>query len=99
MDTYAYYLGTEIAKGLPSIGVEFPLIVNRNGSVVSRASIAKLDDGSLIVAGNLYTGENVRIGFGDRKAPAAFVNSCSKFLYLDDMDAEEKPIEKQKPSL
>ena len=67
VDTYAYYLGEEIAKDLPGIGVEFPLIVNRNGSNVSRASIAKEDDGSLIVGGNLYTGEKVRIGFGDSK--------------------------------
>ena len=67
VETYAYYLGEKIAKGLPGIGVEFPLIVNRNGSNVSRASIAKEDDGSLIVGGNLYTGEKVRIGFGDSK--------------------------------
>ena len=67
VDTYAYYLGEDISKGLPAIGVEFPLIVNRNGSNVSRASIAKEDDGSLIVGGNLYTGEKIRIGYGDRK--------------------------------
>lgn len=67
VDTYAYYLGEEIAKGLPAIGVEFPLIVNRNGSNVSRASIAKEDDGSIIVGGNLYTGEKVRIGYGNSK--------------------------------
>ena len=67
VDTYAHYLGEDIAKGLPGIGVEFPLIVNRNGSNVSRASIAKEDDGSLIVGGNLYTGEKVRIGYGDSK--------------------------------
>lgn len=28
------------------------------------------------------------IGFGERKAPAAFVNSCSKFLFLDEMDQQ-----------
>ncbi len=67
VDTYAHYLGEEIAKGLPGIGVEFPLIINRNGSSVSRASIAKEDDGSLIVGGNIYTGETVRIGYGDIK--------------------------------
>ena len=67
VDTYAHYLGKDIAKGLPSIGVEFPLLVNRNGSIVARASIAKEDDGSLIVGGNLYTGEKVRIGYGDSK--------------------------------
>ncbi len=67
VETYAYYLGKDIAKGLPSIGVEFPLIVNRNGIMMSRASIAKEDDGSLIVGGNLYTGEKVRIGYGNAK--------------------------------
>lgn len=39
------------------------------------------------------------IGFGERKAPTAFVNSCSKFLYLDDIANEEKPINKAKPSI
>ncbi len=37
------------------------------------------------------------IGFGERKAPAAFVNSCSKFLYLDDIATEEKTINKPRP--
>ncbi len=67
VDTYAHYLGENIAKGLPGIGVEFPLIVNRNGTEVSRAAIGKKEDGSLVVGGNLYTGEKVRIGFGDVK--------------------------------
>jgi len=67
VDTYAHYLGEDIAEGLPAIGIEFPLIVNRNGSDISRAAIAKNDDGSLIVGGNLYTGEKVRIGYGDSK--------------------------------
>ncbi len=67
VETYAYYLGEDIAKGLPGIGVEFPLIVNRNGSNISRACIAKEEDGSLIVGGNLYTGEKVRIGYGNAK--------------------------------
>ena len=39
------------------------------------------------------------IGFGERKAPSAFVNSCSKFLYLDDIEPEEKAVQKPKPSI
>lgn len=35
------------------------------------------------------------IGFGERKAPVAFVNSCSRFLYLDDEVEIEQPIQKQ----
>ncbi len=65
VDSYAHYLGKDIAKYLPSIGLEFPLMVNRNGLNIARAAVSKEDDGSLIVAGNLHTGEKVRIGFGD----------------------------------
>ncbi|MBU2878125.1 MULTISPECIES: NYN domain-containing protein [Aliiglaciecola] len=39
------------------------------------------------------------IGFGERKAPTAFVNSCSKFLYLDEEPVDEKPIPHRKPSI
>ncbi|AWB57448.1 NYN domain-containing protein [Colwellia sp. Arc7-D] len=39
------------------------------------------------------------IGFGERKAPMAFVNSCSKFLFLDDIETDEKPRQKRKPSI
>jgi len=66
-DIYAHYLGDEIAKGLPGIGIEFPLIVNRNGLDIARAIMAKEDDNSLILAGSLNTGDKVRIGFGDSK--------------------------------
>lgn len=67
VDIYAYYLGEDIAKGLPGIGIEFPLIANRDGLDIARAVLSKEDDGSLLLAGNLKTGEKVRIGFGDRK--------------------------------
>ncbi|MEA3456235.1 MAG: FIST N-terminal domain-containing protein, partial [Campylobacterota bacterium] len=67
VDTYAHYLGEDIAKGLPGIGIEFPLIVNRDGLDIARATMGKENDGSLILAGSLHTGERVRIGFGDSK--------------------------------
>ena len=36
------------------------------------------------------------IGFGERKAPTAFVNSCSRFLFLDEEESSMKQPE-QKP--
>lgn len=39
------------------------------------------------------------IGFGERKAPDAFVNSCSRFLYLDDELEAEVPLQKQTKNL
>ncbi|MEH6444852.1 MAG: NYN domain-containing protein [Oceanospirillaceae bacterium] len=41
----------------------------------------------------------VVIGFGERKTPLAFVNSCSRFLYLDDEVENEQPIQKSTTSL
>ncbi|MDP5131154.1 MAG: NYN domain-containing protein [Paraglaciecola sp.] len=34
------------------------------------------------------------IGFGERKAPLPFVNSCSRFLYLDEPEAIAVPVQK-----
>ncbi len=67
VDTYAHYLGEDIAQQLPYVGAEFPLIVKRDGVNIARAVISKEEDGSLILGGNLYAGEKVRIGYGDRK--------------------------------
>ena len=64
-DTYAYFLGDKIAKKLPSIGIEFPLIISRKKMPIARAVLAKNSDGSLIFAGNLKEGEKVKIGFGN----------------------------------
>ena len=64
-DTYAYFLGDKIAKKLPSIGIEFPLIIVRKKMPVARAVLARNSDGSLTFAGNFKEGEKVRIGFGN----------------------------------
>ena len=64
-DTYAYFLGEKIAKKLPSIGIEFPLIISRKKTPIARAVLAKNSDGSLTFAGNLKEGEKVKIGFGN----------------------------------
>lgn len=67
VDIYAYYLGDNTVKDLPTIGLDFPLIVNRNGLDISRVALAQKEDGSLIMGGNLYSGEKVRIGYGESK--------------------------------
>jgi len=64
-DTYAHYLGEATARQLPKIGIEFPLIIERNGINIARAVIAKHDDGSLSFAGNLKNGDMVKFGYGD----------------------------------
>ena len=67
VDTYVHYLGKEMAEGLPSIGIEFPLIMVRNGLPIARAVVGKHDDGSLTFAGNFRQGDQVEFGYGDSK--------------------------------
>ncbi|MBL1244159.1 MAG: FIST C-terminal domain-containing protein [Sulfurimonas sp.] len=64
VDVYARYLGQEIADSLPAAGIEFPLIITRNGMKIARAVVVKESDGSLIFAGNLNVGDRVRFGYG-----------------------------------
>jgi len=62
---YTKYLGEHVAKALPATGIEFPLILERDGIQYARAVIAKHEDDSLSFAGNLMEGDRVRLGFGN----------------------------------
>lgn len=65
LEFYEKYLGENVAKSLPATGIEFPLIVKRNGISIARAVIKKYSDGSLSFAGNLHKGDKVKLGFGN----------------------------------
>jgi diguanylate cyclase (GGDEF)-like protein len=62
---YGKYLGKDVEAQLPQVGVEFPLILQRNGVNVGRAVKGKHRDGSLIFAGNVHENELVQFGIGN----------------------------------
>ena len=62
---YAKYLGEDIADSLPAVGIEFPLIIKRNGMKIARAVLGREGDGSLIFAGNVHEGDEVQFGYGN----------------------------------
>jgi diguanylate cyclase (GGDEF)-like protein len=64
-DIYEYYLGKDVKKHFPSIGVEFPLIIQRGDMSVARSPLGKEKDGSIVFAGNFTVGDEVRFGYGD----------------------------------
>ncbi|MBU1658241.1 EAL domain-containing protein [bacterium] len=65
VELYTKYLGEELTRYLPQIGIEFPLILERDGVLIGRAVLFKHDDGSLTFAGNIHEEEIVRFGVGN----------------------------------
>jgi diguanylate cyclase (GGDEF)-like protein len=65
VEMYSKYLGEELAQHLPQIGIEYPLILMKEGVSTGRAVLYKHDDGSLTFAGNIEEGEIVRFGLGN----------------------------------
>ena len=62
---YEKYLGEEVAKNLPAIGIEFPLIIQKKNETIARAVLSVHDDGSLSFAGDFKKGDSVTFGYGD----------------------------------
>jgi hypothetical protein len=83
---YTKYLGEEVAQSLPATGIEFPLIIEKEGIQIARAVIAKHDDGSLSFAGNLHKGDAVKLGFGN--AELIINNSATALDQFGDVDVE-----------
>ncbi len=65
VEFYSHYLGKDIGRLLPSVGIEFPLVLKQNNINIGRAVLAKHNDGSLSFAGNMPEGSEVQFGHGD----------------------------------
>jgi len=65
IELYAKYMGRELANALPQVGIEFPLMLEKDGVYVGRAPLAAHEDGSLTFAGNILEGTKVRFGVGN----------------------------------
>lgn len=61
-DFYDKYLGRNFSR------IEFPLILEKNNFIKTRAVIAEHEDGSLSYSGNFTQGDKVKIGFGDAES-------------------------------
>ncbi len=65
IDIYSKYLGENIAKQLPRIGLEFPIVIHRNGLKIARTILFKNDDDSFVFAGNLNEGDKISFAYRD----------------------------------
>ena len=64
LEVYKDILGEEIVADFPVSAVEFPLIKKEKDTLIARSMIAKLDDGSILYAGDLNEGDEVQFGVG-----------------------------------
>ena len=64
-EAFGKYLGDEFAQGLPHTGQEFPLMAEREGSIVSRPVIGRLEGGGMVVNAVMREGEQVRFGYAN----------------------------------
>jgi len=65
VDTYKHYLGEKVIHKIPSICIEFPLLVEENNTLTARAVISASGDGSLTFAANIKEGSEVYFGYGN----------------------------------
>ncbi len=82
-DFYNKYLGESVSKSLPNTGIDFPLIVEREGIKIGRAVLQKFDDGSLGFGGNIYEGEMVRFGIGNIDTILKNISNYAEDLSFD----------------
>jgi diguanylate cyclase (GGDEF)-like protein/PAS domain S-box-containing protein len=65
VDTYKHYLGEKVAYKIPSICIEFPLLIEENNTLMARSVIAASGDGSLTFSANMPEGSEVYFGYGN----------------------------------
>ena len=65
VDTYKHYLGEKVAHKIPSICIEFPLLIEENGTLTARSVISASGDGSLSFGANIAEGSEVYFGYGN----------------------------------
>ncbi|WP_428737667.1 FIST N-terminal domain-containing protein [Sulfurimonas sp.] len=53
---------------VPSVGIEFPFLINRGGMPIARAAFRYFEDGSILFGGNILEGDTLQFSVGDVQA-------------------------------
>jgi signal transduction histidine kinase len=78
VDIYRKYLGDDVAKLLPQLGVNFPLMIHKHNTDIARAVLVRHDDDSLSFGGNIPEGTMVRFAYGNI---SMILNNSQKHIY------------------
>ncbi len=76
-DIYARYLGEEACREFATTCIRFPMLTERDGTIVARLARDAHADGSIESWGNIYPGESVRFGI---PSPAAAMEDFNGML-------------------
>lgn len=80
LDVYRDYLGDSVADTLPSVGVAFPIVFEKEGKWIGRAPLVEFEDGALGFGGSIPEGSKVQFGIGNAnlilEASRETFNSC-----------------------
>jgi len=82
IETYKHYLGDKIVYKIPSVCIEFPLLVDDNGALTARSVIDIADNDALVFCANLKEGSEVYFGYGNPEEILKYTNSIPKKLNL-----------------
>jgi diguanylate cyclase (GGDEF)-like protein len=80
-DLYKKYLGIKEEDNFFLNVLEFPFLVDREGSTVARVPFFKGDNGSIIFTADVNNGEKFRIGYGDPQLIVKNAESLQKELH------------------
>ena len=84
IEIFKKYLGKEISTHLPKIGIEIPFVMKKNEHLLARAVVGKNSDNSLIFAGDMPEGSEVRFSVAD--SIALIEDALNYFNTLEDKE-------------
>jgi PAS domain S-box-containing protein len=87
IDIYTEVLGEDVIEHLPASAIEFPLIKNNHGTLTARTMIAKMEDNSIVFAGNLNEGDIVQFALGSSKLVTQYHQSEIVKKHKEDIQA------------
>ncbi len=87
LDIYSDVLGDDVTNELPVSAIEFPLIKKDGETLIARSMIAKMEDGSILYAGNLNENEEVQFGLGSHKLVNQYTPSQCIQLHKNNIQA------------
>ncbi|MEA2100256.1 MAG: FIST N-terminal domain-containing protein, partial [Campylobacterota bacterium] len=87
IEIYTEVLGKDIVDEIPASTVEFPLIKKVANTLIARSMVAKLEDDSIIFAGDLNEGDEVQFSIGSANLVNQYTPSKLVKSHLVDIQA------------